>query len=67
MDNIEIIATLSALAQTTRLDTFRLLVSREPNGVAASDSPAALHLAPSGDGADRLLAALAPMIRRTGK
>jgi ArsR family transcriptional regulator, arsenate/arsenite/antimonite-responsive transcriptional repressor len=37
MDNIEIIAALSALAQSTRLDTFRLLVSREPNGVAAGE------------------------------
>jgi ArsR family transcriptional regulator len=37
MDNIEIIAALSALAQATRLDTFRLLVSREPDGVAAGE------------------------------
>jgi DNA-binding transcriptional ArsR family regulator len=37
MDNVEIIAALSALAQTTRLDTFRLLVSREPDGVAAGE------------------------------
>ena len=37
MDNIEVIGALSALAQTTRLDTFRLLVSREPEGVAAGE------------------------------
>ena|ERR1700677_2928277 len=37
MDNTEVIAALSALAQTTRLDTFRLLVSREPDGVAAGE------------------------------
>jgi len=37
MDNIEVIDALSALAQTTRLDTFRLLVSREPDGVAAGE------------------------------
>jgi ArsR family transcriptional regulator, arsenate/arsenite/antimonite-responsive transcriptional repressor len=37
MDSIEVIAALSALAQTTRLDTFRLLVGREPHGVAAGD------------------------------
>jgi ArsR family transcriptional regulator len=37
MDNIEVICGLSALAQTTRLDTFRLLVSREPDGVAAGE------------------------------
>ncbi|MDQ0454388.1 ArsR/SmtB family transcription factor [Rhizobium paknamense] len=29
------IATLAALAQTTRLETFRLLVRHEPDGVAA--------------------------------
>lgn len=37
MDNIEAIASLAALAQTTRLDTFRLLVQREPEGVPAGE------------------------------
>jgi ArsR family transcriptional regulator, arsenate/arsenite/antimonite-responsive transcriptional repressor len=37
MDNLEVIYALSALAQTTRLDTFRLLVNREPDGVAAGE------------------------------
>ena len=37
MDNVEAIAALAALAQTTRLDTFRLLVTREPNGVPAGE------------------------------
>ena len=37
MVNNEVIDALSALAQTTRLDTFRLLVSREPAGVAAGE------------------------------
>ena len=37
MDNIEAIAALAALAQTTRLDTFRLLVTREPDGVPAGE------------------------------
>ena len=37
MDNTEVIDALSALAQSTRLDTFRLLVSREPDGVAAGE------------------------------
>jgi len=37
MDDIEVIGALSALAQTTRLDTFRLLVSREPEGVPAGE------------------------------
>ncbi len=37
MENIEAIAAFSALAQTTRLDTFRLLVAREPEGVPAGE------------------------------
>jgi len=37
MDNIEAIAAFAALAQTTRLDTFRLLVAREPEGVPAGE------------------------------
>lgn len=37
MDNLEAIAALAALAQTTRLDTFRLLVQREPDGVPAGE------------------------------
>jgi ArsR family transcriptional regulator len=37
MDNIEVIAALAALAQPTRLETFRLLVKREPDGVPAGE------------------------------
>ncbi|WP_363352131.1 metalloregulator ArsR/SmtB family transcription factor [Methylocystis echinoides] len=37
MDNIDAIAALAALAQTTRLDTFRLLVQREPEGAPAGE------------------------------
>ena len=37
MDTAEAIAALSALAQATRLDAFRLLVSREPGGVPAGE------------------------------
>jgi ArsR family transcriptional regulator, arsenate/arsenite/antimonite-responsive transcriptional repressor len=37
MDGSEAIDALSALAQMTRLDTFRLLVSREPEGVPAGE------------------------------
>lgn len=33
----EAIAALGALAQSTRLDTFRLLVRHEPDGLAAGD------------------------------
>jgi ArsR family transcriptional regulator, arsenate/arsenite/antimonite-responsive transcriptional repressor len=35
MDNVEAIAALAALAQATRMETFRLLVQREPEGVPA--------------------------------
>jgi ArsR family transcriptional regulator len=37
MDNNEAIVALSALAQATRLDTFRLLVKKEPEGVPAGE------------------------------
>ena len=37
MDNTEAITALSALAQATRLDTFRLLVKKEPGGVPAGE------------------------------
>lgn len=37
MDNISAIAALGALAQSTRLDTFRLLVRHEPEGVPAGE------------------------------
>ena len=37
MDDLETIAAFAALAQTTRLDTFRLLVAREPDGVPAGE------------------------------
>jgi DNA-binding transcriptional ArsR family regulator len=33
MDDIEVIAALAALAQSTRLETFRLLVKHEPDGL----------------------------------
>lgn len=37
MDNVEAIAALAASAQSTRMDTFRLLVSREPEGAPAGE------------------------------
>lgn len=37
MDNLNAITALSALAQETRLATFRLLVSHEPKGIAAGE------------------------------
>lgn len=41
MDSIAAVATLGALAQSTRLEAFRLLVLHEPNGLPAG---AAAHL-----------------------
>jgi ArsR family transcriptional regulator len=37
MDDREVIAALAALAQSTRLETFRRLVAREPEGVPAGE------------------------------
>lgn len=37
MDNNTAIAALGALAQTTRLETFRLLVRHEPDGIPAGE------------------------------
>ncbi|NVP54519.1 ArsR/SmtB family transcription factor [Mycoplana rhizolycopersici] len=37
MDSITAIAALAALAQSTRLETFRLLVRHEPEGVPAGE------------------------------
>lgn len=37
MDNIDAITALGALAQATRLDTFRLLVRHEPQGLPAGE------------------------------
>ena len=37
MESTQAIACLSALAQPTRLETFRLLTSREPDGIPAGE------------------------------
>lgn len=37
MKNLAAIEALAALAQATRLDTFRLLVKHEPEGIAAGE------------------------------
>ncbi|MDB5616902.1 metalloregulator ArsR/SmtB family transcription factor [Tardiphaga sp.] len=42
MESDEIILSLTALAQSTRLDVFRLLVKHEPEGLAAGDIATAL-------------------------
>src|SRR6266849_3173459 len=42
MDSENVILALAALAQSTRLDVFRLLVKHEPDGLAAGDIAKAL-------------------------
>lgn len=42
MDNESTILALAALAQSTRLDVFRLLVKREPDGLPAGEIARAL-------------------------
>jgi ArsR family transcriptional regulator len=44
MDNESALVALAALAQGTRLDTFRLLVSHEPQGLPAGDVAVALEV-----------------------
>ncbi len=44
MDNESALVALAALAQNTRLDTFRLLVSHEPHGLPAGDVATALDV-----------------------
>ncbi len=45
MDNESTILALAALAQSTRLDVFRLLVKHEPDGLPAGDLARALAVA----------------------
>jgi DNA-binding transcriptional ArsR family regulator len=47
MEQIDIVAALSALAQQNRLDVFRLLVQAGPNGLAAGAVAEKLSLAPN--------------------
>jgi len=47
MDTKDIIAALAALAQESRLSTFRLLVQTGPQGMAASKIAEHLDVAPS--------------------
>lgn len=44
MDEKNVINALAALAQSTRLQTFRLLVSKEPEGMAAGEIAKALEV-----------------------
>src|ERR1700692_816003 len=45
MESEDAILALAALAQSTRLDVFRLLVKHEPEGLAAGDIARALAVA----------------------
>jgi len=47
MDNKDAVTALAALAQESRLATFRLLVQAGPNGLAASKIAEALGMPPS--------------------
>eukprot|EP01034_Spumella_vulgaris_P036447 gene36447-44953_t len=47
MDTKQVLAALSALAQESRLATFRLLVQAGPDGLAASRIAEQLDMAPS--------------------
>lgn len=42
MDNLQALASLSALAQSTRLDAFRLLVTHVPVGLPSGEAAVAL-------------------------
>lgn len=44
MDSIKAIAALAALAQGTRLETFRLLVKHEPDGLPVGELAAAIGI-----------------------
>ncbi|PHQ69382.1 MAG: transcriptional regulator, partial [Paracoccus sp.] len=47
MDNIQTLTALSALAQDTRLDVFRLLVKAGPEGLAAGEIATTLDIRPN--------------------
>lgn len=47
MDSIKAIETLGALAQTTRLDVFKLLVRHEPTGLPAGQIAKQLDVPPN--------------------
>jgi ArsR family transcriptional regulator, arsenate/arsenite/antimonite-responsive transcriptional repressor len=47
MDGIQTLSALSALAQDTRLDVFRLLVKAGPEGLAAGEIATTLDIRPN--------------------
>ena len=69
MEKIDAVAALSALAQDSRLDVFRLLVEAGPEGLSAGEIADALGLAPNTltFHFDRLRAAGLATVRRDGR
>jgi ArsR family transcriptional regulator len=69
MDKSNAVAALSALAQDSRLDVFRLLVEAGPEGMAAGEIAATLDLAPNTltFHFDRLRGAGLVTVRREGR
>jgi DNA-binding transcriptional ArsR family regulator len=69
MDTTDAIKRLSALAQDTRLDLFRLLVKAGPEGQAAGDIARALGNAPNTTSAQLLILSNAGLVkaRREGR
>jgi DNA-binding transcriptional ArsR family regulator len=67
MDNLESIAALAALAQSTRLDTFRLLVMREPDGVPAGELARLIEVPQNTMSAHLTVLAHAGLVRESGK
>jgi DNA-binding transcriptional ArsR family regulator len=69
MKKANALAALSALAQENRLDAYRLLVQAGPEGMAAGEVAAALHLPPNTltFHFDRLRDAELVTVRRAGR
>ena len=64
MDSTSGIAALAALAQPTRLEAFRLLVSREPDGIAAGELARSLAVPQNTMSAHLAVLARAGLVRR---
>jgi ArsR family transcriptional regulator len=69
MESTTTILVLAALAQSTRLDVFRLLVEREPDGFAAGDIAKALAVPQNTMSAHLAVLSRAGLVtaRRTGR
>lgn len=63
MESQSTIAALSALAQPTRLDTYRLLVRHEPDGLAAGNIARALDVPQNTMSAHLAILARAGLVR----